>query len=303
MDLIDSHHHLWEPQALPYGWLRQLGQPKPFGDPTAIQKNYFPQDYLDDAGEAGSFELIASVHVQADGALPDPVEETIWLENLKSAVPSAIVGFADLTSPDLPKVLEQHVESPRFRGVRQIIGKLADRPDLSFTSEDLLGKSAWKNGFSLLREFNLSFDLQLYPEQMEDAAEFLGKHPETKVVLDHAGCPYDQTDHGLQLWRVGVEQLSQLDNVYVKISGFGMYDKDWDAANTERVFQKLYEAFGAARMMWGSNFPVDRLMQSYGHCIRQLQTWLASLSKDEQEDIAWKTAAKFYHIDLGNIYG
>ena len=82
-----------------------------------------------------------------------------------------------------------------------------------------------------------------------------------------------------------------------------MYDKDWDAANTERVFQKLYEAFGAARMMWGSNFPVDRLMQSYGHCIRQLQTWLASLSKDEQEDIAWKTAAKFYHIDLGNTYG
>ena len=303
MKLIDAHHHLWEPQALPYGWLRQLGQPKPFGDPTAIQRNYLPKDYLNDAAEAKDVELISTVHVQADGALPNPVAETLWLEGLNSTIPSAIVGFADLASPDLPKVLEGHAQSPRFRGVRQIIGKLADRPDLSFTLDDLLEKSAWQNGFSLLKEFNLSFDLQLYPEQMEGAAQFLGKHPETKVVIDHAGCPYDQTDQGLELWGAGVERLSQLENVHVKLSGFGMYSKDWDAENTERIFQKLYQTFGAGRLMWGSNFPVDRLMQSYGHCVKQLQTWLASLSKDDQDDIAWRSAAKFYRLDLGKSHG
>ena len=301
--LIDAHHHLWEPQALPYVWLRQLGKPKPFGDPTAIQRNYLPKNYLDDAGEAKDVELISTVHVQADGALPDPVAETFWLEALKSAIPSAIVGFADLGSADLHKVLQRHSQSPRFRGVRQIIGKLADRPDLSFTSENLLEKSAWQKGFSLLQEFNMSFDLQLYPEQMEGAAKFLKNYPETRVVLDHAGCPYDQTDHGLELWGAGVEKLSQLQNVYVKLSGFGMYNSYWDAENTERIFQKLYKTFRAERLMWGSNFPVDRLMQSYAHCVKQLQTWLASLSKDEQEDIAWRSAAKFYRLDVGMSHG
>ena len=163
MKLIDAHHHLWEPQALPYVWLRQLGKYKPFGDPTAIRRNYLPKNYLDDVGEANIVELISTVHVQADGALPDPVAETFWLEDLKSTIPSAIVGFADLGSADLHKVLKRHAQSPRFRGVRQIIGKLADRPDLSFTSEDLLEKSTWQKGFSLLQEFNVSFDQQLYP--------------------------------------------------------------------------------------------------------------------------------------------
>jgi predicted TIM-barrel fold metal-dependent hydrolase len=303
MQLIDAHHHLWEPKALPYGWLRQIGQAKPFGDPTPIQRDYLPENYQNDARKADDFELIGTVHVQADGALPDPVVETLWLEELNSEIPTGIVGFADLASPDLPKILERHMHSPKFRGIRQIIGKVFDRPEISFTSEDLLKKHAWQDGFPLLKEFGLSFDLQLYPEQMLTASDFFGSHPATQVVMDHAGCPYDQSDRGLQLWEFGVEQLSKLDNVYVKVSGFGMYNRNWDAMNTKRIFQKLYEVFGAKRMMWGSNFPVDRLMQNYGHCTAQLKTWLRKLTKEEQENIAWQTAAKFYRLDLGSADG
>ena len=79
MKLIDAHHHLWEPQTLHYTWLRQIGKPKPFGDPTAIQRNYLPKDYLQDFKEAKDFELVGTVHVQADSALPEPVTETNWL--------------------------------------------------------------------------------------------------------------------------------------------------------------------------------------------------------------------------------
>ena len=96
MKLIDAHHHLWEPQTLPYTWLRQIGKPKPFGDPTAIQRNYLPKDYLQDFTEAKDFELVGTVHVQADSALPEPVKETNWLDQLNSSIPSGIVGFADL---------------------------------------------------------------------------------------------------------------------------------------------------------------------------------------------------------------
>ena len=159
MKLIDAHHHLWEPQALPYTWLRQIGKPKPFGDPTAIQRNYLPKDYLQDFTEAKDFELVGTVHVQADSALPEPVTETNWLDQLNPSIPSGIVGFADLSKDNLREILGQHCNSRKFRGVRQIIGRLDNRTDLSFTSENLLKKASWRKGFSLLKEFDLSFDL------------------------------------------------------------------------------------------------------------------------------------------------
>ena len=154
-----------------------------------------------------------------------------------------------------------------------------------------------------MQEFDLSFDLQLYPEQMREAAEFLREHPQTPVVIDHAGSPYDQTEAGLKEWATGIKMLSQLDNTHVKISGFGMYNRDWNYQNTEIIFQKIYETFGAKRMMWGSNFPVDRLMQSYGHCTSQLKQWLRDLEREEQEDICWRTAAKFYRLEIGTANG
>ena len=155
----------------------------------------------------------------------------------------------------------------------------------------------------MLKEFDLSFDLQLYPEQMREAAEFLNEQPQTPVVIDHAGSPYDQTETGLKERATGIEMLSQLNNTHVKISGFGMYNRDWNYQNTERIFQKLYETFGAERMMWGSNFPVDRLMQSYGHCTSQLQQWLSDLEIEEQEDICWRTATRFYRLENGTADG
>ena len=73
---IDAHHHLWEPYTLEYGWLRDIGSPKPFGDPTPIQRDYTKEEFWTEAAACG---LVASVHVQADGALPDPVSESRWI--------------------------------------------------------------------------------------------------------------------------------------------------------------------------------------------------------------------------------
>jgi predicted TIM-barrel fold metal-dependent hydrolase len=73
MKLLDAHHHLWDLQALDNVWLKQLGVPKPFGDPTPIQRNYLTQHFQNDVSEVVDVELVGSVHIQVDGELPDPV--------------------------------------------------------------------------------------------------------------------------------------------------------------------------------------------------------------------------------------
>lgn len=297
MKLLDAHHHLWDLQALDYVWLKQLGVPKPFGDPTPIQKDYLTQHFQNDVSEAVDVKLVGSVHIQVDGALPDPVTETSWLSSLSpSGIPSAIIGFVDLTREDAEAVLNNHLSFPEFRGVRQIIGMIEQRPNISFTKEHLLRNPRWQENFALLEKHQLSFDIQLYPEQMKEAAEFLGGFPKVPIVIDHAGSPYDQTDAGLKLWREGLSALAKLPNIHIKLSGFGMYDSDWSSESSLVLFQTILELFGAHRIMWGSNFPVDSLMKSYSFCVTQMLNWISPLSPEEQGLIAAETAIKFYRV-------
>jgi predicted TIM-barrel fold metal-dependent hydrolase len=297
MKLFDAHHHLWDLGAVDYVWLKQPGVPKPFGDPTPIQKNYLPQHFLGDVSGAANVDLVGSAHIQVDGALADPVSESSWVSKLsKSGIPSALVGFVDLTKEDAEAVLKNHLSFGEFRGVRQIIGLLEQRPDLSFTKEHLLRKSSWRENFALLGKHNLSFDLQLYPEQMKEAAEFLGDFPKIPIVIDHAGSPYDQTESGIELWQKGLSAMAKLPNIHIKLSGFGMYDSDWSSESFLVLFQTVLDLFGAHRIMWGSNFPVDSLMKSYSFCVTQMLNWISPLSSEEQRLITAETAIKFYRV-------
>ena len=74
-------------------------------------------------------------------------------------------------------------------------------PQLALT---VLGMSAALDlagrGFGLLQRFGLSFDLQLYPAQMHDAAALAHAYPDVQIILDHAGMPVDRDERGLDLW-------------------------------------------------------------------------------------------------------
>ena len=297
MKLFDTHLHLGDMGAVDYVWLKQPGVPKPFGNPTPIQKDYLPQHFLDDMSGAEDFDLTELAHIQVYGALADAVSETNWLSKLcKSGISSVIVGFLDLTREDAEVVLKKHLSFDSFRGVRQIIGLLEQRPDLSFAKEHLLRNSNWKGNFALLYKHNLSFDLLLYPEQMKEATEFLGGLPKVSIVIDHAGSPYDQTDSGFELWSEGLSALAKLPIIHIKLSGFGMYDSDWSSESSLLLFQTILELFGAHRIMWGNNFPVESLMKSYSLCVKQMMKWISSLSSEEQSLIAFETAKKFYRV-------
>ncbi len=298
MKLFDSHHHLWNLQILDYTWLKQIGSPKPFGDPTPIQKDYVREDFLSDVAKNNKINLSGSVHIQVDSALADPVTETRWLSKfIPEGIPSGIVGYVDLTKEDAEDVLIRHLTYPKFRGVRQIIAMLEKRPDLSFADENLLLNKCWQKSFALLEKHNLSFDLQLYPEQMNESAEFLSDFPDIPVVIDHAGSPYDQSETGLRIWEKGITKLAALPNLHIKLSGFGMYDQNWSSESTQIIFDTILEKFNPNRIMWGSNFPVERLMKPYSFCVKQLLKWLTPLSNKDKHSIASETALSFYNID------
>ncbi len=298
MEFIDAHHHLWDLHALDYVWLNKVGKPKPFGDPTDIQRNYRIEDYLVDVQTLKNFDLIGSVHIQADAELPNPASETQWIQSVidTSRFPSAIVGFVDLLNENAEQTIQQHVTHRCFRGIRQIIGYLEERPDLSFVKQHLLRTPIWREQYELLGTAGLSFDLQLYPEQMTESAEFFARHTTIPVVIDHAGSPYDQSDAGLLLWQNGIRALAELPHLMIKLSGLGMYDTSWSADRQQFIFDEILDAFGISRVMIGSKFPVDRLMRSYAFVFNEYRSCCKSMSNQDQQKIFSTNAQQFYRL-------
>ncbi len=301
MQITDAHHHLWCPvndsAAINYVWLKKIGAPKPFGDPTPIQRDYLIDEFR---AESSRHDIVASIHVQADGAIPDPVREADWLQTLSNAhaLPSAHIGFLDLTAADLQDTLQRYQALPGFRGVRQILSRIDDRPDISFAGEHYLKNPTWRRQFAQLAEQQLSFDLQLYPEQMAEAAAFFAQHENVPLVLDHAGSPYDQSAQGLKTWQTALAELAALPQCTVKLSGFGMFDQNWSADSIQSLFDTMLELFGAERMLWGSNFPVDKLMRGYDVVIDQvlLCAERCGLSKQDIAQIFHHNAQAFYRL-------
>jgi predicted TIM-barrel fold metal-dependent hydrolase len=293
--IIDAHHHLWNLRACHYPWLMARGVTRFFGDPTPIQKNYLVADLRDDAAD---YELAASVHVQVGVAPGDDLNETAWLQQTgdDTGLPSAIVAFCELDSPEAPQFLGAQLEFSRLRGARQIIGR-SDEEDAVTGSGKLVDNPVWRENLGLLGELGLSFDLQLTPGQVPRVAEALADTPDTDVALCHCGSPWDQSRSGIESWREGLRLLASLPNVYCKISGFGMFDHDWTVDSIRPIVESCIEIFGVERAMFGSNFPVDKLHASYSQVWSAYEEISAGLSVQEQELLFGDTARSFYRID------
>ncbi|MFK8083965.1 MAG: amidohydrolase [Granulosicoccus sp.] len=298
LQFIDAHHHLWIPEStepdLGYRWLRDIGAMKPFGDPTPIQRNYEWAEFLSES----RYQMAGSVYLQVDGAIADPVAETAWVQQIfdDTGLKHAIIGLVDLSAQDALSVLDGHARSSAFRGIRQILSRLDDNPAMSFASCHYLRDARWQDQFQLLGERSLSFDLQIYPEQMIEAATFFARHPEVPVIVDHAGSPRDQSPQGLVTLRDGLKALSALEHVTIKLCGFGMFDTQRSAGSVKPLIDIVLDEFGPERVMFGSNFPVDKLMGGYDDLLQIVATNLQQLDRTQQSAIWHDNAARVYRL-------
>jgi predicted TIM-barrel fold metal-dependent hydrolase len=289
--IVDAHHHLWDLRAVAYPWLMARGVRRFFGDPTPIQRDYgVPQFRADHEG----LPVVASVHVQVGAA--DPLAESAWLGRMaaEQGFPHTIVAFADLTAPGLEAELDRHaaLAGGRLRGIRQIVARHPDE-DAAAGTVGLLDDPAFRAGLALLATRGLSFDLQLTAPLLEHAAAVLGEVPGLHPVLCHAGSPWDRSAEGLRAWRRGLAAMAALPLATAKLSGLGMFDPGWTRDSLAPIVEGVLDAFGPDRVMWGSNFPVDRLYRAY----RPLLETVAAMVPERMHAAVFEgTATRVYRI-------
>ena len=66
----------------------------------------------------------------------------------------------------------------------------------------------WRVGLKLLEKYNLNYDLRIPSWHLEEAIEIVRLIPNTKVIINHAGFPWNRTDEGMSYWRKGVKLMS-----------------------------------------------------------------------------------------------
>ena len=294
-DLVDAHQHFQDIERYSYPWLEPGQPPKLEGDLSPIRRNFLPADYRE---TVVGLPISKTVHVQNGWNPADPVGETRWLSHLAETqgLPTAIVAYADLASPDVESVLAAHLGFPCVRGIRQILN-WHENPSLRVAARPgLMEQVSWRRGFACLARLGMSFDLQLYWPQMRMALELAQDFQQTSIILNHFGMPIDRSPEGLRGWTGAMRQLARADNVSVKLSGFGLGHPAWTLADTVPLLLQVIGMFGPERVMFGSNLPVDLLFSDASKLLAALEVCLQNLSPKDRRKIRHLNAERIYGI-------
>ncbi|MGY2049712.1 amidohydrolase family protein [Methylobacterium sp. JK268] len=293
--ILDSHQHFWEPDRNPHPWLRPgVRIPFRYGDYEAIKRRYLPDDYRRDAGP---HPIVASVYVETEWEPTDPLGETAYAAGLAAAwgLPNAIVAQAWLDRDDVAEVLAGQAACPLVRSVRHKPGG-PQAPDAVGRCRTLMSDERWRTGYALLRRHGLRFDLQTPWWNLDEAVDLARDFPGTPIILNHAGLPSRRDPGSLAAWRAAMARFAACPNAAVKASGLGQPGRAWTPESNGPVVRTLIDLFGADRVMFGSNFPVDSLCADLAPMIDGFRTIVAPLPDAEQEAFFIGTARRIYGL-------
>jgi predicted TIM-barrel fold metal-dependent hydrolase len=312
LPIIDAHHHLWD---------------RP-------DNRYLLQEIvLDTAGHAvrQTVFIECSAMYRADG--PDEfkaVGETEFVQGVaamsasggfgNTRVATGIVGTADLCLGDrvVPVLEAQLAASPnRFRGVRHRAAwpEPTPRSGQPAARAQLLRDPQFRAGFAHLRRYALSFEAWVYHPQIAEVADLARAFPDTTIILNHLGGPvigrqFPGTREEIYArWQRDIADVATCPNVVLKaggiqmpVNGFGWHQRARPPSSDELVaanspwYLHAIEAFGPARTMFESNFPVDRASCSYTVLWNQFKKLTRDFSADERVAMFAGTAARVYRL-------
>jgi L-fuconolactonase len=270
---LDAHQHFWKFDSTGYRWIKS---------DWPIRRDFLPPDLEPLLAQAG---LDGSIAVQAR----QNVEETRWLLDLadRHTFIKGIVGWVDLCSEQLEEELERFEGHPKLAGVRHV---LQDEVDDRF-----MLRPDFMRGIGKLAQFDLAYDLLIFPRQLSAAIELATRFPAQRFVLDHIAKPPIE-DGAISPWREQFIRLSKCPNVMCKISGMVTEANwgSWKHADFQPYLDVVFEAFGPSRLMFGSDWPVCLLAGSYAQVLNLVQERLAALPESSREDILGRNAERFY---------
>ncbi|PYX76355.1 MAG: amidohydrolase [Acidobacteria bacterium] len=273
---VDAHQHFWKYNPAEYEWIDD--------SMAVIRRDFLPED-LEPQLERNEFQ--GSIAIQARQTL----EETRWLLELadRSSKILGVVGWVDLRSPEVRSQLSEFTRNPKLVGIRHIVQ--SEPHDRFLLRPDFL------RGVAVLEEFDLTYDILIYTRHLPVATEFVGRFPRQRFVLDHLAKPAIKSRE-IETWAAGIRRLAALPNVFCKLSGL-VTEADWQRWKPEDITPYLdiaFKAFGAERLMIGSDWPVCLVAGSYGRTVYVVKKYLQGHPAETRDAVLGENARRFWRL-------
>ena len=222
-------------------------------------------------------DINGSVAVQADQS----ESETLFLLELadQHEFIKAVVGWVDLQGPDLEERLHYYSQFPKLKGFRHLV---QDEPDDSF-----LLRNSFLKGIAQLEKYGFTYDILIYPRQLQATLSFVKQFPNQKFVIDHIAKPLIGAQQ-FQPWADLIAQIAQFENVWCKISGM-ITEADWhhwQTVDLKPYIDHAFQCFGYQRIMFGSDWPVCLLAGSYQQ-VAKIFEQAVDRYNEEQKALLW----------------
>lgn len=231
--LIDSHVHFWDRERFTYAWLDDV--PEALSRPSFLPADADPSARM--------------VFVQADCREDQGVAEAAWVQQLADAGAPivGIVAHAPLER-DCVEQLDALSRIPLVVGIRRL---LQDEPP-GFANSD-----AFVAGVAQVEPHGFVVDLCIRQRQLDEVTDLVAARPEVQFVLDHLGKPVID-DGSFDAWAASIDRLAALPNVACKVSGLltEAPPSHRDANSLRPWILHALDAFGADRLMYGTDWPV-----------------------------------------------
>ena len=272
---IDSHQHFWHFDPVRDSWINE--------DMSVLKRDFLPQD-LKPLLKENNFE--GCIAVQADSS----EKETEFLLNLaeRNSFIKGVVGWLDLCSDTIEGRLEYFSKFEKLKGLRHIVQS---------EQKGFMLRADFQRGISALEKYKLTYDILIYPNQLEEAILLVEKFPNQQFILDHCAKPYIK-DGKIKVWKSLIEELSAIDNVACKVSGLTT-EADWTTwqkQQFEPYFEAIFDCFGTERTIFGSDWPVSLLAGNYSTTLSLVENYIQKFTKSEQQQIMGLNAKNLYDI-------
>ncbi|MCD7445089.1 amidohydrolase family protein [Streptomyces lincolnensis] len=272
---VDAHHHVWDLSVRDQDWI---------GPDSPIRRDFTVADLAPEARAAG---VDRTVLVQTI-TVPEETPEFLALAAAHALI-AGVVGWTDLTRPDIADELARLRELPGGRYLKGIRHQVQGEPD-----PDWLLRPDVRRGLAAVAEAGLVYDLVVLPHQLPACAKAAAALPQLTFVLDHLGKP-PIASGALEPWAADVRALAAHPNTVCKLSGM-VTEADpasWTVDDLRPYADAVLDAFGPARLMFGSDWPVCTLAAGYGDVLdaaRQL------VPAREHRQVFEDTAVRVYDL-------
>jgi L-fuconolactonase len=277
---VDAHHHVWDLSVRDQDWITGP-------ELRSLRRNFTVADLEPAARAAGVHRTVLVQTI----TVPEETPEFLALAE-ESELIAGVVGWTDLTRPDIADELARLRELPGGRYLKGIRHQVQGEPD-----PEWLLRPDVRLGLAAVADAGLVYDLVVLPHQLPACVRAAAVHPELTFVLDHLGKPPIAAD-ALEPWATAVRALAALPNTVGKLSGL-VTEADlakWTVEELRPYADTALDAFGPARLMFGSDWPVCTLAASYAQVVGATEKLTGDLSGEERAEVFEATATRVYRL-------